>query len=115
MTTTTSLERCSRCGSQYLFNPGEQLHGAALCPACQHGVQHRGIDDLLCERITRTLNEQHHGIDWLATETGLSERVLHSRLAGTTSFSLSELGAVASVLGCGWGELVEIHEAGEQR
>lgn len=98
MTNTTSLERCSRCGSQYLFDPGEQLHGAALCPACQHGVQHRGIDALLTERITLTLNALHRGVSWLAAETGISERILLSRLAGQTTWTLSELGDVAQAL-----------------
>ncbi|MFZ2624249.1 MAG: hypothetical protein WAX29_03280, partial [Propionibacterium sp.] len=108
MTTTTSLERCSRCGSQYLFDlPDDRDHGTLLCPACQRADERRAADDRVNVRLRMTVGaallERHRSIAWLATETGLSERVLRSRMAGTTSFGIAELGAVATALGCGWG------------
>lgn len=75
-------------------------------------TNHRRIDALLSERISRTLNERGSTVSWLAERTGVSERVLHSRLAGNTEFTVGELGAIATALGCGWGSLVEHHEIG---
>lgn len=69
-------------------------------------AQHRGIDALLAERITRTLNEQHRTVAELARQTGISSPCLHRRLSGQTVWTLSELGEIANALGCGWGELV---------
>lgn len=64
------------------------------------------INVIVGKRITLTLNDQHHGIDWLAAETGISERVLLSRLSGRTTWNLSELGEIATALGCGWADMV---------
>lgn len=71
-------------------------------------ASHRGIDALIAERVTRTLNDQRHGIDWLAGQTGISERKLRSRLSGRTVWTLSELGCVAMALGAGVSEMVPV-------
>ena len=69
----------------------------------------RAADEAIVDRlrmaVTTALLDNHRNVAWLSRQTGISSRVLHSRLSGSTEFNLSELGRIASVLGLGWAEL----------
>ncbi|MDK9351157.1 hypothetical protein [Propionibacterium freudenreichii] len=69
-------------------------------------ADHRGIDALVAERITDSLNASHRTVAWLSRESGISSPQLHRRLSGLTGFTLTELGCVAMALGVRVSEMV---------
>lgn len=63
------------------------------------------IDLLLRTRITELLHAQHRSVSWLSRQTGISDKRLHRRLSGQTTFRLGELGTIAMALDVHWADL----------
>lgn len=71
----------------------------------------RAADEAIVDRlrmaVTTALLDNHRNVAWLSRQTGISSRVLHSRLSGRTTWTLTELGMIANALEDPWGDLVD--------
>lgn len=60
------------------------------------------INRRLNQRITRELDQQHHGIAWLAEQSGIPEHALTAKMSGATDFTAVEIAQIANALEIGF-------------